>query len=74
MVAALGSQFRRHGLQLAGKKQIEQERFKDVITVMAQRDLGRAQLRGEPVEMAAPETEQSEHVVWPSGISRLTIE
>ena len=55
MRAIVGDQLGRHGLERAGEEQVEQQRFDEVVGMMAERDLGRADLRGDPVQHAAPQ-------------------
>jgi hypothetical protein len=65
VVAVVGGQSRRHGLQRAGEKQIEQYRLDEVIEMVTERDLGGAGLLGQPVEhpTAQPGTERTRRVV-----------
>jgi len=56
MTPALGAELWRHRFHLAGEQQIQEQCFQDVIAMMTQSNLGRAQLRGHSVEVAAPES------------------
>src|SRR6185503_10445266 len=53
VAAVVGHELRRHRLQLAAEKEIEEKRGHQVVAVMAERDLGRAQLAGDTIEDAA---------------------
>ena len=53
MPAIVGQQLRRHRLEPAAVKQVQQQGLQDVVAVMTQRDLGRAQPAGVMVERAA---------------------
>ncbi len=53
VAAVVADQLRGHGLQLAAEEHVEQQRLEDVVAVVAQRDLGAAQLVGHAVEDAA---------------------
>ena len=50
MPAVVGTQFRRHRLQLASEKHVEKQGLHDVIGVMAQSDLGKALFRRKGVK------------------------
>ena len=51
--AVVGDELGRHGLQLAAEEEIEEERREEVVAVVAQRDLGRADLRRDAIDRAA---------------------
>ena len=51
--AVVGHELGRHRLQLAAEEQVEEERRQDVVAVVPERDLGRAELARHPVEHAA---------------------
>ena len=51
--AVVGDELRRHRLQLAAEEQVEEERREHVVAMMAERDLGRAELAGDAVQHAA---------------------
>jgi hypothetical protein len=53
MPAIFRAQLWRHGLQLSGEQQVQEQRFKNVVTVMAQSNLCHSQFRGDAVEMTA---------------------
>src|ERR1043165_4363977 len=53
VLAVVGHQPRRHRLQCAGEKQVEEERLDEVIQVMAEGNLRRADFGGDAVEHAA---------------------
>ena len=53
MRAVVGHQLGRHGLERAGEEHVEQQRFDEVVGMMAERDLGRADLGRHPVQHAA---------------------
>ena len=46
VLAVVGHELRRHRLQLAAVEQVQEERLQDVVAVVAERDLGRAELAG----------------------------
>ena len=49
------TQLGRHRAQRAGEEQVHQQRLGQIVEVMAERDLGGAELGGEPVQHAAPQ-------------------
>src|SRR5438034_268707 len=51
--AVVRAQLRRHRLELAAVEQVEKKGGEDVVAVMAERDLGRAELAGNPVQRPA---------------------
>ena len=53
--AVVGDELRRHRLQLAAEEEVEEERREDVVAMMAERDLGRADLAGHAIDDAAPQ-------------------
>lgn len=53
MPAIVAHQLGRHRLELAGEEHVEEEGLQHVVAVMAQRDLGGAQLVGHAIEDAA---------------------
>ena len=55
MRLVVGDQTRRHRLEGAGEEQIEQQRLDEVVEMMAERDLGRADLTRPAVQHAAPQ-------------------
>ena len=71
VLAVVGDEPRRHRLERAGEEQVQQQRLDEVVEVVAERDLGGADLGGDPVEHAAaqPRAERArrgvgfEHVV-----------
>src|SRR6266403_2792970 len=48
--AVVGDELRGHRLELSRKEEIQEEGDDDVVAVVAERDLGAAELGGEPVE------------------------
>ena len=73
VAAVVAQQLGRHRLELAAVEQVEEEGLEDVVAVMAERDLGRAQLAGH-ADRCTPRRrrEHSPHIVLPSGITRFT--
>jgi hypothetical protein len=55
-------------------EQVHEERGHHVVAVVAQRDLGEAVLGGMPYSAPRRRREHSEHMVLPSGMTRLTTE
>ncbi len=55
-VACLSDKFGRHGGELPGEHQVEEERLKDVVTVMAEGDLCTAELTCNAVEDASSQS------------------
>jgi hypothetical protein len=53
VLAVVADQLGRHALQLAAVEHVEEQGLHDVVAVMAQRDLGAAQLVGHAVQDAA---------------------
>ena len=51
--AVVGHQLGRHRLERAGEEQVQQQRLDEVVGVMAERDLGRADFLRDAVEHAA---------------------
>ena len=51
----VGDQTRRHRLERAGEEQIQEQGLDEVIEVMPKRDLGRADLGGNPIQHSASE-------------------
>ncbi len=50
--AIVGNELRRHGLELAAKEQVQKKRYHDVVAMVPERDLGRADLPRHPIERA----------------------
>ena len=55
VMAILGAQLRRHGLELAAEEHVEEQRLDEIVAVMAERDLGDALLACIAVQRAAPQ-------------------
>ena len=55
VLAVVGDEPRRHGLERAGEEEIQQERFDEVVQVVPQRDLRGPDLGRDPVEDASPQ-------------------
>src|SRR6267143_1122030 len=55
VLAVVRAQLRRHRLELATVEQVEKKGREDVVAVMAERDLGRAELAGGAVQRSAPQ-------------------
>ena len=55
VLAVVGDEAGRHGLQCAGEEEVQEQRLDEVVEVMAERDLGGADFGGQPVEHAAAE-------------------
>src|SRR5258705_6829777 len=53
VLAVVGPEPRRHRLERAREEQVQQQRLDEVVEMMAERDLGRADLRGDSVEHSA---------------------
>src|SRR5258705_13619392 len=53
VLAVVGHEPRRHRLERAREEQVQQQRLDEVVEMMAERDLGRADLRGDSVEHPA---------------------
>src|SRR4051812_33674306 len=53
MLAIVGAKLGRHRLELAAVEEVEEERGEDVVAMMAERDLRRAELAGGAIERAA---------------------
>jgi len=56
MFAVVGNQFGRHGFELAAVEHVQKQRLQNVLAVVTQRDLGRAQFGGHAVKHAAAQT------------------
>src|SRR5690349_11634748 len=56
MPTVFRAQLRRHRFQLSGKQKIQEQRFENIVTVMAQRDFCGPQFSGDAVEMSAAES------------------
>ena len=62
VLAVVTDQLGRHAFESAAKKQVQKEGLQDVVAVVAQRDFGRAQRIGDPVQDAPPQaTAQAAH-------------
>ena len=55
VLTVIGNQFRRHRLHLAAEKHVEKKRVDDVIAMMSERNLGRADFGGDTINHAAPQ-------------------
>ena len=55
VLAVVGDELGRHRFQLAAEEHVEEERLEDVVAMVAERDLGRAELARDAVEHAAPQ-------------------
>src|SRR5262249_26243751 len=52
VASVVGDELRRHRLELSAEEQIQEERRENVVAVMSERDLGRADLRGDAIQRA----------------------
>ena len=71
--AVVAHQLGRHGLHAAVEEHVQEQRLHHVVAMVAERDLGGAELARHAVEDAAAQPRAQRHMVLPSGIRRLTM-
>lgn len=71
MATVVGLELGRHGLQLAAEKEVEKQRFDEVVAMMTQCDPGDAVLGGETVEDALAQARAQPAGGLPGGHHRL---